>query len=68
MISPSRYQLSRRTGRRRGLWLESLEERRLLAVLTVDTDLDQPIQASRLEAARCRKTAPAFVHNHSFCN
>ncbi len=40
MISPSRYRAHRRTGRRRSLRLESLEERRLLAVLTVNTDLD----------------------------
>ena len=43
MIFPSRYQPRRRPnrhGRPRRLRLESLEERRLLAVLTVDTDLD----------------------------
>ncbi len=39
----SQYQTRRRPnrhGRPRGLRLESLEERRLLAVMTVDTDLD----------------------------
>ena len=43
MIFPSRHQANRRTdrgGRRRGLLLEPMEDRRMLAVLTVDTDQD----------------------------